>query len=208
MAPQNTTTLFQILPQWIGKTAVVTGASAGIGTQILIDLAKNGINAVGFARRGDRLRQIAQSHANLPGKIHVHEVDVSNSDSIKAGFDWVESQLGGVDILVNNAGTFRESPTFDACDNVEDIQNVIATNFTGLVLCSKWAYVSMAKRNVPGYIININSVAGHYTNIPFTMNIYPATKHAVTASTDLFRRELFGMKNDKVRVAVRSEQVF
>lgn len=199
------TGLFVIQPQWKGKVAVVTGASAGIGTQILIDLAKNGITAVGFARRGDRLREISTKYKNLPAKIHVYEVDVSNAESIKAGFDWVEKTLGGIDILVNNAGTFRESRTFDAVDNVKDIQNVIDTNFTGLVLCSKWAYLSMAKRDVPGYIININSVAGHYTCIPFTMNIYPATKHAVTATTDLFRRELFGLKNQKVRVAVSLE---
>lgn len=186
---------------WKNKVAVVTGASAGIGATVLVDLAKAGVTAVGLARRKDRVVEIAEKHKNLPAKIIAYECDVSNMDSIKKAFDWIELTYGGVDILINNAGIFKESRTFDPINNVNDIKNVVDTNFTGSVVCAKYAYLSMAKRDTHGYIININSVNGHTTAVPFTMNVYTPTKWAITALTDTLRRETNQLKNRKVRVS-------
>lgn len=186
---------------WKGKIAVVTGASAGLGAAIVVDLAKHGITTIGLARRKERVDEIAKKHSNLPGKIIAGECDVSCIHSIKKSFEWVETTFGGIDILINNAGTFRESRCLDPIDNTEDMKNVIDTNFTGAVVAAKLAYLSMAKRDTYGYIINMNSVNGHTTAVPFTMNVYTPTKWAMTALTDTLRRETNQLKNRKVRIS-------
>lgn len=186
---------------WKGKVAVVTGASAGIGATVLVDLAKNGVTAIGLARRKERIEEIAKNNPNLPAKIIAGECDVSDIDSIKKSFEWVEKTYGGIDILINNAGTFRESRVLDPIDNTQDMKDVIDTNFTGAVVAAKLAYLSMAKRDTYGYIVNINSVNGHTTAVPFTMNVYTPTKWAITALTDTLRRETNQLKNRKVRIS-------
>jgi NADP+-dependent farnesol dehydrogenase len=137
--------------------------------------------------------------------MHALECDLTSKDSIKAAFQWIEENLGGVDLLVNNAGCLRNT-TILTEDNEDDLQVILQTNVMGLLICTKEAYKSMAKRDVDGYIVNINSVSGH--SVPFiygvkpSYSIYAGTKHAVTATTEVLRQELIHMKNMKVRVSV------
>lgn len=192
------------MDKWIGKVAVVTGASAGIGAAIAVELSKHGINVVGLARRKERIEQLAKSNQGQPGKIYAVECDLMNSDSITKAFEWVESNLGAVDILINNAGTLRNAQLLDLERPDSDYTLTIETNLTGLLLCTRRAMKSM--RNQPaGYIININSVAGHITAsstlIQFGMNVYGATKHAVTNLTDTLRLELALADNRNIRVS-------
>lgn len=86
----------------------------------------------------------------------------------------------------------------------EDIQDVINTNLFGLVVCTREAYKILKRTDDYGYIININSVVGHQVlTFPIPQfDIYPATKFAVTATTEVVRQELNYLKNKKVRVAV------
>ena len=92
-------------------------------------------------------------------------------------------------------------------DNVdESLKQIIDTNFTGLVYATRYAFRLMKKSENYGYIININSIAGHVTPFPADgvsrSNVYHGTKHAVTATTEVLRQELVCMKNDKIRVSV------
>lgn len=192
------------MEKWVGKTAVVTGASAGIGAALVVDLARAGVNVIGLARREEKVQEIADTHKSLQGKIHARRCDVSSVSDIKETFQWIEQQFGGVEILVNNAAKLKYMNILSQEDNTKDVVETINTNLTGLILCAQEAYKSMAKRDVYGYIININSVSGHlYTyDAEWRENVYPATKHGITAATEVMRVELAAMKNLKIRISV------
>lgn len=195
------------MENWQGKIAVVTGASAGIGSAICVEFARHKITVVGLARRKDRIEELAKENKNLPGKIHAIACDVTDSASIAAAFDAIERQFGGVDILVNNAGTYRKAKALDLQEPEETYTITLDTNLKGLLMCSRRAYKTMQTRNA-GYIINVNSVAGHISAgalpVEFGLNIYGATKHAVTQTTEVLRLELAAQGNKKIRVAVRA----
>lgn len=192
------------MEKWTNKLAVVTGASAGIGAAIVKDLANAGINVVGLARRTDKVEQLINDLGNTSGQIYAYKCDVGDHESVRAAFNWIEEKFGCIHILINNAGTARNVQILDESDEVRiKLNEVIDTNFTGLVQCTREAFRLMKKSDDHGFIININSIFGH--SIPmleFSMNIYAPTKYAVTAVSEVLRQELIKMKNAKVRVSV------
>lgn len=196
------------MERWIGKVAVVTGASSGIGRAIAIDLAKAGVNVVALARRKDRLDDLQEeiSQDGKSAKLYPLKCDVMCEEEIKNAFEWIEKNLGGVDILVNNAGTLRSVNLVDE-NNTNAIKEVLDTNVLGVVLCTREAFQSMKRRGVNGHVVIINSILGY--KVPYVIdkfgsfNIYPATKHALTAMTEVFRQE-FQHLQTKVKITVNS----
>jgi NADP+-dependent farnesol dehydrogenase len=191
------------MERWSGKIAVVTGCSAGIGAQIGVDLVKAGLIVVGLARRSERVEELKQTlPKNVRENLHALKCDVSKEAEIVATFAQIEKQFGGVDLLVNNAGIGRKMQLTDD-DNSEKVREILDTNVLGVVFCTREAVKSMKRRGDNGSIININSVVGH--SVPFipgmAMNIYPASKYAVTAITEALRQELITC-NSKIRVTV------
>ncbi|XP_058123687.1 farnesol dehydrogenase-like [Anopheles ziemanni] len=178
------------MDRWVGKVAVVTGSSSGIGAAIAKDLAKAGMITVGLARRVERIEALKKElPTDAAARLHAIKCDVSSEADIDATFKLIEEKFGGVDVLVNNAGIVRPSNLIEQ-GNSADLRAVLDTNVTGLVLCSQWAYKSMVARSVGGHIVHINSYAGHVVpNFP-KFSIYPASKHAVTAITETMRQEL------------------
>lgn len=191
------------MENWKGKVAVITGASAGIGAATAIKLAEHGVTVVGLARRQERILELAEQHKNLPGKIYSHACDIMDADSITTAFDYIEKCYGGVDILINNAGTRRKAETLDLNTPDEDYTLTINTNLTGLLLCTRRAFKTMKTKPI-GYIINVNSVAGHMTPnatyVGMGANVYGATKHALTNLTDTLRLELAVADDKRIRV--------
>lgn len=167
------------MEKWSGKLAIVTGASAGIGAEIVKDFARQGINVVGLARRAEKIEDIVKELGETPGKIYAYKCDVSELQSIKDAFKWIEEKFGVINILVNNAGIIRNIKILTEDDVSDKINEVINTNFTGLVHVTREAYRLLKKSNDYGMIININSNAGH--KIPFPMN--PAYSHNVYHGT-------------------------
>lgn len=194
------------MDKWRGKYAVVTGASAGIGAAIVKDFATNGINVIALARRSEMIEDYAKEIVGENfGKIHAYKCDVSNLQSIKAAFKWIEETFGVVHIHVNNAGVLRNIKILGDEDVSDKIEEVINTNFTGLVHCTHEAYKLIKKSEDYGMIININSNAGHRIFFPsggISHNVYHGTKFAVTATSEILRQELIMQENDKVRVTV------
>uniref|UniRef100_A0A182NGW3 Uncharacterized protein n=1 Tax=Anopheles dirus TaxID=7168 RepID=A0A182NGW3_9DIPT len=178
------------MDRWIGKVAVVTGASSGIGAEIAKDLAKAGMITIGLARRVERVEQLKKEvPAEVAARLHAMKCDVSVERDIETTFQLIRDTYGGVDVLVNNAGIVRPQNLIEL-GHTADLRAVLDTNVTGLVLCSQWAYQSMVQRKVDGHIVHINSIAGHSVpNFP-KVSIYPASKHAVTAITETMRQEL------------------
>lgn len=197
------------MERWIEKTAVVTGASSGIGAAIVLDLVKAGVNVVGLARRKERIDALRDKiPATASGKLYAIKCDLTQETDIKNSFNWIEANLGGIDILINNAGIIKTMNLLDP-QNTDNLRETIDTNVLGVVLCSREAFQSMKKRNVNGHIIHINSCAGH--KIPYfvglypSFNIYPSTKFAVTAMTEVMRQELQSF-DTKIKVTVSNTQ--
>jgi len=191
--------------KWMGKVAVVTGASVGIGAELVKSFASNGIHVVGLARRPEKIDELAKELKESPGKIYSRKCDVTDLQSIEDAFKWIEEEFNTIHILVNNAGMMKNIKILTEEDTRLDISKIINTNFTGLVQVTHQAYRLLKKTNDYGMIININSNAGHkiaFPRVPGTSNnVYPATKFAVTATCEVLRQELILQENDKIRVA-------
>jgi len=199
------------MEKWVGKIAVVTGASAGIGAEIVRDLARNGINVIGLARRAERVEELSNELGETSGKIFAYKCDVSDLNSIKEAFKWIQEKFGFIHILINNAGVVRNIKILSDEDVSGKINEIINTNFSGLVHVTREAYQLMKKSNDYGMIININSNAGHKVPFPINPNIshnvYHGSKFAVTATSEVLRHELICQDNDKIRVTSLSPGV-
>jgi NADP-dependent 3-hydroxy acid dehydrogenase YdfG len=141
-----------------GRTAVVTGATRGIGFAIARALADAGATVAicGRDQQGvdEAVRRLTnESQRKVVGKA----ADVRTSTSVAALFEWLDSETGDPDILVNNAGVGLMQRTAEL--SVEDWQQSIETNLSGAFYCSREALGRMKNRG-GGYIINIGSLAG------------------------------------------------
>lgn len=192
------------MERWLGKIAVVTGTSSGIGASIAVELVKSGVIVIALARRIELVEELKDKiPESLKINLHPVKCDVSKEEDIVRTFESIIKEFGGVDILINNAGIARGTTLFDK-DNGIPLREVLETNVLGLVFCTREAVQSMQNRKVDGHIIHINSVVGHYVpHIPFypTLNIYPASKHAVTALTETLRQDLNKLQS-KIKVTV------
>jgi 3-oxoacyl-[acyl-carrier protein] reductase len=141
-----------------GRSAVVTGATRGIGFAIARALADAGA-AVAICGRDEKsvedavIRLTNGSERKVAGKV----ADVRESVGVAALFEWVERETGGPDILVNNAGVGVMKSAAEL--TVQDWQQTIETNLSGAFYCSREALARMKNRG-GGYIINIGSLAG------------------------------------------------
>ncbi|XP_066252057.1 farnesol dehydrogenase-like [Euwallacea similis] len=178
------------IDQWVGKLAVVTGASAGIGAAIAKKLVECGIDVVGLARREEKVQELSKDIKNTKAKLYAIRCDVTNEEDVKRAFATINT-IAPVHILINNAGVAAK--TYLHNGEVSDWKNVLDTNVIGACLPSKEAIKSMSDNKVDGQIININSILGHEVyNIP-KASVYIASKHALTALTESLRLELIGI---------------
>ncbi|KAJ2942898.1 hypothetical protein O0L34_g15087 [Tuta absoluta] len=186
------------MDRWAGKTAVVTGASAGIGAAICVALANGGLNVLGLARRPQLVDALCPQITGK-GSIRSRQCDVSKLEDIATAFTWVNQHMGGVDVMVNNAGLMHPGHITDVGNHKlsdSDLSSIIDTNLKGLIFCTRHAVASMKKRGVDGHIININSIAGHYIPFAHEFNVYAASKYGVTGFTGSLLNELAAFKNN------------
>jgi NADP-dependent 3-hydroxy acid dehydrogenase YdfG len=158
-----------------GKTAIVTGASSGIGQAIARALKANGVRVAGGARRTDRLEtEIAL------------ELDVTDPASCERFVDGAVDQLGGFDILVNNAGLGLGRDPFDQSTE-QDEETVLETNVHGVLRMTR---LCLPHLRDGGHIVNMGSVAGRqpYENAA----VYVTSKFAVRGFTYALREDLLG----------------
>ena len=160
------------------KIALVTGAGTGVGRAATLALLREGYAVVLAGRRKDKLEEVARG-AN--GPTLVVPADVSDPASIKALFAKINEAYGRLDVLFNNAGIGAPAMPIDEIP-FERWQAVVATNLTGLFLCTQEAIKIMKAQNPRGgRIINNGSISAH-TPRPGSAP-YTATKHAVTGLT-------------------------
>jgi NAD(P)-dependent dehydrogenase (short-subunit alcohol dehydrogenase family) len=161
-----------------GKVAVVTGGGSGIGKAAALALAADGWRVAITGRRLDRLQEVVVAGGK---NVLAVQGDVTDPKSVHMLFTKVVEAFGRLDLLFNNAGVNAPGVPMDAL-TVEQWQNVVNTNLTGVFLCSQEA-VRIMKQQTPrgGRIINNGSIAAH-TPRPNSI-AYTATKHAVTGIT-------------------------
>jgi 3-hydroxy acid dehydrogenase/malonic semialdehyde reductase len=169
------------------KTALITGATAGIGEATALQLATEGYNLILVARRTDRLEKLAHTiQSTCQSKCHIITLDVQKRDEVCAAFDNLPPEWQTIHVLVNNAGLASGLSAIDD-GNMDDWDVMIDTNIKGLLYVTRNA-VKYMKHGMPAHIINIGSIAGKevYAN----GNVYCATKHAVDALNKAMRIEL------------------
>ncbi|XP_068159170.1 farnesol dehydrogenase [Drosophila tropicalis] len=185
------------MERWLNRVAVVTGASSGIGSAIAKDLVNSGLTVIGLARRIERVKELQEKlPAAQRNRLVPLYCDVGSEKSVNEAFDWICQHYDGIDILVNNAGTLQTGQLVDM--KIAHIQQVIQTNIMGIVLCTQRAYRSMRERQFDGHIVLINSILGHklqsaQVGVAPDLNIYPPSKHAVNALTEMYRQEFLGL---------------
>ena len=163
------------------KIALVTGAGQGVGRAVSIALAKAGYSLVLAGRRKEPLEAVAAEINAVGSQALAVPSDVSKRESILALFAAVKSSFGRLDVLFNNAGMGAPPVPLEDLP-FETWQQVVATNLTGMFLCTQEAIKIMKAQNPRGgRIINNGSISAHAPR-PFSV-AYTSTKHAVTGLT-------------------------
>lgn len=169
-----------------GKTALVTGASSGLGCQFAKTLAAAGAHVVLASRRLSSLQEVAQSIERAGGKACVVELDVTSQASIEAAVAQAEQLAGPIDILVNNSGVSTTQKLQDVTD--EDWEFVLGTNLKGAFFVAQAVAKRMIERSKAlggplegARIINIASMAG--LKVLPMIGIYAMSKAGVVQMT-------------------------
>lgn len=169
-----------------GKTALVTGASRGIGKAIALELAKHGANvAINFSGNKEMAEAVAKEISEMGNKAITVQANVSDESQVKNMIKETIATFGSLDILVNNAGVTRDQLLMRMKE--EEFDHVINTNLKGVFLCTKAVTRQMMKQR-SGKIINIASIVGVSGN-PGQAN-YVAAKAGVIGFTKTVAKEL------------------
>lgn len=166
-----------------GKTALVTGASRGIGRAVALRLAKEGARVAAIYHGNEKMARSLEAESG--GMITAYRCDVADFSSSEETVKKVISDLGGIDILVNNAGI--------TCDKLllamseEDFDSVLDTNLKGAFNMIRHTYKNFMKKK-SGRIINVSSVSGLFGN-PGQAN-YSAAKAGLIGLTKTVAKEL------------------
>lgn len=168
------------------RTALITGASRGIGAAIATRLAQDGYAvALNYASRGGEAEALAASLREQGGRAIAVQGDVADAASAASLFDRVEAEWGGLDVLVNNAGVLQTVPLANASDTVFD--QMMEVNVRGVFNTLRLA---AQRLRAGGAIVNVSSTLVA-TNLP-GYGIYVATKAAVEGFTRVLAKELRG----------------
>jgi 3-oxoacyl-[acyl-carrier protein] reductase len=176
------------------KVCLVTGGTRGIGRAIAEMLLAEGAMVVVCGRWPDSVtRAVSEMEARWPSKVKGKAADVSDHEDVRALFEFVDRQTGGLDVLVNNAGV----GVFAKVSQIElaEWDKMIHTNLSGAFYCSREALSRFASRGA-GYIVNISSLAGKNAFAGGTA--YNASKFGLNGFSEAL---LMDTRYDNVRVS-------
>ena len=169
-----------------GKTALVTGASRGIGRAIALELAQEGAKvAINYQNNDAKAQEVVDAITKLGGTCLLAKANLANPQEARAMVKRVATQFGRLDVLVNNAGITRDKSLRKMTD--EDWVEVIGTNLNGMFFCTSAAIPIMIEQNF-GRIVNISSMNGQIG--AFGQANYAASKGGIIAFTKTAALEL------------------
>ncbi|GAB3064341.1 SDR family oxidoreductase [Virgibacillus ainsalahensis] len=169
-----------------GKTAIITGASSGIGQATAEHLANEGTNVILAARSMDKLNNIAGDiNTQDGGRALAVQTDVTNKSEVNELYKKATDTFGNIDIYVNNAGLVLSSSLQKG--DVDEWDQMIDVNVKGVLYGINSVLPDMVERS-SGHIVNISSVSGH--EVSKTSGVYAATKFAVRALSMSLEKEL------------------
>lgn len=170
----------------VGKNALVTGGSRGIGKAIALKLSSNGVNvAISYINNKEKAKEVVDEIEKNGVKGIALKADISKEEDVLNMVKDIETELGAIDILVNNAGITRDNLIIRM--KPDEWDDVIGTNLKGTYLCTKSVVRGMMKKRY-GKIINIASVVGITGNLG--QGNYSASKAGVIGFTKSMAREL------------------
>ena len=176
------------------NTFVITGAAQGLGEAISLALARQGAKLALLDVNAERLNQTLEACKQEGSSCYAFSCDVADETSVRRCFASVEEHLGPIAGLVNNAGILRDAMLVKVKEgeivdrlSLEQWQQVIDVNLTGVFLCGREAATSMIRNDAGGVIINISSIS-RAGNIG--QSNYAAAKAGVAALTTTWAREL------------------
>jgi NADP-dependent 3-hydroxy acid dehydrogenase YdfG len=187
------------MSNWQNKTALVTGASSGIGQAVARRLCTEGMKVVCCARRTERLEALQTELEGVAGELWPMTADLRDEQQILRMFAAIREGLGGVDVLVNNAGLGYRSPL--TTGETRHWREMLEVNVLALCICTREAVSDMRARGDAGHVIHISSMSGH--RVPSQSGVYSATKYAVRSLTEGLRQELRAA-GSKIRVTAIS----
>jgi len=167
------------------KNILITGASGGIGNELVKKFVSLGGNVLGTGTKSEKLDQIKKNFPN----VKVKKFDISEHSKIEEFLDEVALELGGLDILINNAGKNVDNLSLRMKE--EEWKKVIDINLTSTFLLSKYAIKKMLK-NKYGRVVNITSIVGHTGNLG--QSNYAASKAGIIAMSKSLATE-YAKKN-------------
>ncbi len=168
-----------------GRTALVTGASGGLGRHFATTLARSGATVAVAARRQDKVAAVADEIVAAGGKALAVALDVVSRESVAAAFEEVEQKAGTVTVVVNNAGIAGRGPALDMPEDLYD--KVMETNLKGVWNVAQESARRMVKAGKPGSIVNIASILG--VRIAKGLLPYAVSKAAVVQMTRVLALE-------------------
>ena len=178
----------------VGKVAIVTGGTRGIGRGIAEALAREGMKVCISARKASEIEEAIEALNKLDGGKTIGFVcDVRDHAEVKLFFEHAIAALGGVDILVNNAGIGIFAPVEEM--SPEDFRAILETNLFGVFYCCHEA-IPLMKARSGGYIINISSLAG--ANPHPRMAAYNASKFGLNGFSEALMQEV---RHDGIKVS-------
>lgn len=173
------------------RTAIVTGASSGIGRAIAERLGAAGATVFLAGRTRAAMEASRKKIEEAGGRAHVAVVDVRDVAQVQGLVDSAVRETGRLDIMVNNAGVSYPAPICDG--NPEEWRAMLETNVLALLVGSQAAVRAMRACKAEGHIVNISSIAAQRRD----SGVYGSTKHAVNCISATLRAEL---ENDTIRV--------
>lgn len=173
-----------------GQTAIVTGASRGIGSEVAKVLGAAGAKVACVARNEEKLKETADAIIAAGGTADVYTCDVTQTEAVQKVVDSVVEKWGKLDILVNNAGITHDTLLPRMSD--EDWDEVISTNLRSVFVFSRAASLVMMRAR-SGRIINMSSISGGRMGNPGQSN-YAASKAGIIGFSTSVARELGSRK--------------
>ena len=177
------------------KIAVVTGASDGIGRNVALKLAKEGISLALIARNDERLNLVKEECLKLGSpKVEYFVCDISKRDEVRETVNKIVKNFNSVDILLNIAGVWQKLNLLEDISD-EEVENVLDINLKGLIMMTK-EFMPYLKKETESIILNVSSRSGIVANAE--QAVYSASKWGVTGFTEVLKVDL---KGSNIRVA-------